>query len=42
MIKSTKTAHNSDMYKIIVEGVQGKREININKNLTISNIIANF
>ena len=30
------------MYKIIVEREQGRMEININKNLTINNLIANL
>ena len=30
------------MYKIIVEWEQGRMEININKNLTINNLIANL
>ena len=33
---------NMEMYKIIVEWEQGRREININKNLTINNIIVNL
>ena len=30
------------MYKIIVEREQGRMETNINKNLTINNLIANL
>ena len=33
---------NKEMYKIIVEKEQGRMEININKNLTINNLIANL
>ena len=33
---------NSEMYRIIVEQDQGRREININKNLTINNLLANL
>ena len=33
---------NKEMYKIIVEWEQGRREININKNLTINNLTANL
>ena len=36
------TSHNSDLYKIFIERAQGKFEININKNLTINNILANL
>ena len=31
-----------EMYKIIVEWEQGRREININKNLTINNLTVNL
>ena len=31
-----------EMYKIIVEWEQGRREIIINKNLTINNLTANL
>ena len=37
-----KIAHNSEMYRIIVEREQGRIEININKNLTINNLLANL
>ena len=33
---------NSELYKIFIERPQGKLEININKNLTINNILANL
>ena len=33
---------NMEMYKIIVEWEQGRREININKNLTINNLTVNL
>ena len=35
-------SNNSELYKIFIEGTQGKLEININKNLTINNILANL
>ena len=31
-----------EMYKIIVEWEQGRREITINKNLSINNLIVNL
>ena len=37
-----KTNGNVEMYKIIVEWDQGRREININKNLTINNLSTNL
>ena len=36
------TSNNSELYKIFIERAQGKLEININKNLTINNILANL
>ena len=33
---------NKEMYRIIVEWEQGKKEIKINKNLIINNLIANL
>ena len=37
-----KTNGNVEKYKIIVEWDQGRREININKNLTINNLSTNL
>ena len=33
---------NKEMYRIIVEWERGKKEIKINKNLIINNLIANL
>ena len=41
-MERTKTTHNSELYKIFIERAQGRTEININKNLTINNILANL
>ena len=41
-MEGAETAHNSEIYKIFIERAQGMIEININKNLTINNILANL
>ena len=41
-MEGTKTASDSELYKIFIERAQGRIEITINKNLTINNILANL
>ena len=40
--ETTNVAEEKEMYKIFIEDLNGRKEININKNLTINNILANL
>ena len=40
--ETVKAAQDREMYKIFIEGLKERQEININKNLTINNILANL
>ena len=38
--EDVKAAEDKEMFKIFIEGIKERQEININKNLTINNIKA--